>query len=47
MLLALRVPHKCEAATVAVHVIQKSTRREAVVEFSLDPGAAGRGCYTV
>jgi len=47
MLLALRVPHKCAAAAVAVHVIQKSTRREAVVEFSLDPGAAGRGCYTV
>lgn len=47
MLLALRAPRKCEAATVAVRVIQKSTRREAVVEFSLDPRAAGRGCYAV
>ena len=47
MLLALRVPCNCEAATVSVHVIQRSTRREAVVEFSLDPRAAGRGCYTV
>jgi hypothetical protein len=47
MLLALRVPHKCESATVAVHVIQKSSRREAVVEFSLDPRAGGRGCYMV
>jgi hypothetical protein len=46
-LLALRVPHKCEATAVAVHVTQRSTQREAVVEFSLDPRAAGRGCYTV
>jgi hypothetical protein len=47
LLLALRVPHRCEATAVAVQVTQKSTRREAVVEFSLDPRAAGRGCYTV
>lgn len=47
MLLALRVPRECEAATVSVQVIQQSTRREAVVEFSLDPRAAGRGCYAV
>jgi hypothetical protein len=47
MLLALRVPEKCEAASVAVQVTQKSTRRKAVVEFNLDPKAAGRGCYSV
>jgi hypothetical protein len=47
MLLALRVPRPCETATVTVHVTQKSTQRTAVVEFSLDPRAAGRGCYTV
>jgi hypothetical protein len=47
MLLALRIPSNCEAAAVEVHVAQKSTGREAVVEFSLDPRAAGRGCYTV
>jgi hypothetical protein len=47
MLLALRVPQGCEAATVAVHVTQKSSRREAVVEFSVDPAAAGHGCYAV
>jgi hypothetical protein len=47
MLLALRVPRNCEPAAVSVHVVQKSTLREAVVEFSLDPRAAGRGCYTV
>src|SRR5437867_1593583 len=43
----LRVPKKCEAATVAVQVAQKSTQRKAVVEFSLDPLAGGRGCYSV
>ena len=47
ILLALRVPDKCGAASVAVHVTQKSTQRKAVVEFSLDPKAAGRGCYSV
>ena len=47
ILLALRVPAKCEAASVAVHVTQQSTQRKAVVEFSLDPNAAGRGCYSV
>jgi hypothetical protein len=47
MLLALRVPRSCQAGTVEVHVTQKSTQRTAVVEFSLDPGAAGRGCYVV
>jgi hypothetical protein len=47
ILLALRVPEKCEAASVAVHVTQKSTQRKAVVEFSLDPKADGRGCYSV
>jgi hypothetical protein len=47
ILLALRVPQECEAASVAAHVTQKSTQRKAVVEFSLDPKAAGRGCYSV
>lgn len=45
--LVLRVPRQCEAGTVSVHVLQRSTGREAVVEFSLDPEAAGTGCYTV
>ena len=47
MLLAMQVPPKCVAGTVEVHVTQRSTGGEAVVEFSLDPRAAGRGCYTV
>jgi hypothetical protein len=47
MLLALRVPPKCSAETVKICVAQKSTGRNAVVEFSLDPRAAGRGCYSI
>ncbi len=47
MLLALRVPPRAGAGMVEVHVTQKSTRRNAVVEFSLDSRAAGRGCYVV
>jgi hypothetical protein len=47
ILLALRVPRKCAAGNVEVHVTQRSTGRNAVVEFSLDPRASGRGCYAV
>jgi hypothetical protein len=47
MLLALRVPRDCSAGTVEVHVVQKSSGREAVVEFSMNANAAGKGCYAV
>jgi hypothetical protein len=47
MVLALRPPKDAGAGAVAVHVTQRSTDQEAVVEFSLDPAAAGPGCYTV
>jgi hypothetical protein len=47
MLLGLRAPENCTDGSALVHVTQKSTGRTAVVEFSLDPGAAGRGCYVV
>lgn len=47
MLLALRPPTDCRAGSVAVWVTQRSTGRTAVVEFSLDATAAGRGCYVV
>jgi hypothetical protein len=43
MLLALHVPRSCQAAAVTVHVVQRSSEREAVVEFGLDPRAPGRG----
>jgi hypothetical protein len=47
MILALRPPQTCPRGTVEVHVEQRSTGRSAVVEFSLDPAAAGPGCYVV
>jgi hypothetical protein len=47
VLLAIQPPEHCEAGEIEVHVRQRSTDREAVVEFSLDPKAAGAGCYAV
>ncbi len=45
MILALQPPRDCSAGSVDVYVRQQSTGQEAVVEFSLDPAAAGPGCY--
>jgi len=47
MLLALCPPEDCSQGEVNVHVTQRSSGQEAIVEFSLDPSAAGPGCYTV
>jgi hypothetical protein len=47
VLLALVPPEGCAQGTAEVHVVQRSTGQEAVVEFSLDPEAAGPGCYTL
>jgi hypothetical protein len=47
MLLALCPPNDCGCGTVEVHVEQRSSGQSAVVEFSLDPSAAGPGCYVV
>jgi hypothetical protein len=47
MMLKMCPPRNCAAGTLEVHVCQRSTQREAVVEFSLDPSAAGPGCYVV
>lgn len=47
ILLALSPPSNCDAGSVNIHVCQRSTNRDAIVEFSLDPTAAGPGCYTV
>jgi len=47
LLLAMRPPKNCSAGTVEVCVTQRSSGRKAIVEFSLDPSAAGRGCYVV
>src|SRR5262245_8682132 len=47
ILLALCPPANCAAGSVNIHVCQRSTNRDAIVEFSLDPNAAGAGCYAV
>jgi hypothetical protein len=47
MMLALCPPKDCGSGTVEVHVEQRSTGQSAVVEFSLDPNAAGPGCFVV
>jgi hypothetical protein len=47
MMLALVPPPECRAGSVEVHVDQQSSGQTAVVEFSLDPAAAGPGCYVV
>jgi hypothetical protein len=47
MMMALCPPQTCSRGTVEVHVAQRSSGKTAVVEFSLDPKAAGPGCYVV
>lgn len=46
-LLAFRPPQRCRSAELDVHVTRRSTGKTAIVEFSLDPLAAGPGCYQV
>jgi hypothetical protein len=43
--LLITPPEQCEAGHLDVHVRQRSTGREAVVEFGFDPRAVGQGCY--
>ena len=45
VLLVLRPPRDCARGEVLVHVTQGSSEKTAVVEFDLDPAAAGPGCY--
>ena len=45
--LALCPPKGCSKGSAEVHVYQRSTGREAIVEFTLDPEAAGPGCFVV
>jgi hypothetical protein len=47
MMLAVVPPADARAGSISVQVRQASTGREAVVEFSLDPQAAGPGCYAL
>jgi hypothetical protein len=45
--LSISPPKGCGKGEVQVHVTQKSTRKRAVVEFSLDPHATGPSCFTI
>jgi hypothetical protein len=47
MMILLQPPARCESGKVDVKVCQRSTGREATVEFSMDPDAVGPGCFTV
>jgi hypothetical protein len=47
MILAMCPPANCSQESIEVHVKQRSTGETAIVEFSLDPAAAGPGCYVV
>ncbi len=47
VLLTMVPPHECRQGELHVHVTQRSSGKEAVVEFSLDPHAAGPGCYVL
>ncbi|HEY1861926.1 MAG TPA: hypothetical protein VGG61_16310 [Gemmataceae bacterium] len=47
MMLAINPPQGCGRGKVDVSVEQRSTGKTAVVEFSLDPAAAGPGCFVV
>jgi hypothetical protein len=47
ILLAICPPPDAACGSSEIHVGQRSTNRDAVVEFSLDANAAGAGCYSV
>ena len=47
MMLLLQPPAGCHRGQVDVHVAQRSSGKQAVVEFDLDPQAAGPGCFVV
>jgi hypothetical protein len=47
MTLAFEPPPDCRAGNLDVHVEQRSTGKEAIVEFGFDPEAEGPGCYVL
>jgi len=46
LMLAVVPPSSCDEGSLNVHVRQRSTNQEAIVEFNMNPSAAGPGCYT-
>jgi len=47
VMLATEPPVHCKAGKLEVHVTRRSSGTTAIVEFDLDPGANGSGCYVV
>jgi hypothetical protein len=47
VMLATHPPIHCQTGNLEVHVTRRSCRKTAIVEFDLDPGAQGTGCYFV
>lgn len=47
VMLATQPPIQCKVGKLEVHVTRRSSGTTAIVEFDLDPGAEGAGCYVV
>jgi len=47
VMLASRPPVGSKTGNLEVHVTRRSCQKSAIVEFNLDPGAQGTGCYFV
>ncbi len=47
MTLVMKLPETCHEGSLMVHVAQRSSGKNATVEFSLDADAAGPGCFTL
>jgi hypothetical protein len=45
VMLATCPPANCQAGDLEVRVTQRSSEKQALVEFNLDPAAQGPGCY--
>jgi len=47
IILEVSPPRGCGQGELGVLVTEQSSNRTAVVEFSMDPDAAGPGCFTI
>jgi hypothetical protein len=45
VMLATHIPADCQTGNLEARVTRRSSRKTAIVEFSLDPAAQGTGCY--
>jgi hypothetical protein len=47
VILATRPPGNCSVGNLEVHVTRRTDQQTAIVEFNLNPGAQGPGCYSL